>query len=177
MGNPEVSDLHLPVPADQQVAWLDIPVHQAGRMRGLQRSRGLREQVQGPRWAHRPLFQQLGQRRPVDQFHHQVRSDRRIGLVVVIDLRDARMRQRARVPCFGPEPGQLQPARTVPVAQQLHRHRPVQDKIRGPPDLTHPARSDTFVQPVPSPEQKPWRCLSTSHYYHNGCQYPVTSCK
>jgi hypothetical protein len=117
MGDPEISDLDLPVPADQQVTRLDIAVYQAGRMRSLQRSCGLSDQAHGPRWIHRPLVKQPGQRRPVYQFHHQIGSNRRIGLVVVIYLRDTRMRQRARVPCFGTEPGKLYPPCGVPEAQ------------------------------------------------------------
>jgi hypothetical protein len=40
-GNTEISDLHLPDPADQQVAGFDVAVYQAGRMRGLQSLGGL----------------------------------------------------------------------------------------------------------------------------------------
>jgi hypothetical protein len=44
-GNAEISDLQLPGPADQQVAWLDVAVYQAGRMRGLQGVGGLSHQA------------------------------------------------------------------------------------------------------------------------------------
>jgi len=117
MGNPEISDLQLSAPADQQVARLDVAVDQAGRVRRLQRSRGLRDQGHGPHWIQRARIQQPGERRPVHQFHHQVRSNRGVGLVVVVYLRDARMRQRACVPRLSAEPGQFYPLRGVPVAQ------------------------------------------------------------
>jgi hypothetical protein len=93
MGDPEISDLHLPALADQQVPRLDIAVYQAGRVRGLQCSRGLGDQVHRSRWIHRPLIEKPGQRRPVDQFHHQIGRKWRVGLVVVVHVRDTRVRQ------------------------------------------------------------------------------------
>jgi hypothetical protein len=91
MGNPEVGDLHLPALADQQVPRLDIAMDQARRMRGLQGPGDLSDQAHRSRRIYRSLIQQSGQRRPVDQFHHQVGRMRRSGVVVVIYRRDARV--------------------------------------------------------------------------------------
>jgi hypothetical protein len=170
MGNPEVGDLHLPALADQQIPRLDVAVHQASRMCGLQGPGCLGDQAHRPGWVYRSLIQQPGQRRPVDQFHDQVG---RIGLAVVIYLRDTRMRQRARMPGLGTEPGQVLPMFGISGPQQLHRHRPVQHEVCGTPNLAHPARGDTVVQPVSALKQQSGRYWDGIRYHHNGGHYPI----
>jgi hypothetical protein len=150
VGNPEISDLQLPARADQQIARLDIAVYHARRVRCLQGSGGLSDQSHGPRRIYRPFGQQAGQRRPVNQFHHQVGRMQRIGLAVVIDLRYPRMRQRARMPGLGAEPGQALLVVGVSRTQQFHRYRPVQHEVGATPDVAHPAHAHPVVQSVPA---------------------------
>ena len=148
MGDPEVGDLHLAGRADQQVPGLDVPVHQARRVRRLQARGGLGEHVHGVGGSQRPGRQHTRQGRPVHQLHHQVRRSRRAVLAVVVDLRDARMGHRPGVPGLGPEPGQHLRVLGVLRPQQLDRHRPAQHEIRRPPDLAHPAVGHTALQAV-----------------------------
>ncbi len=86
----KVGDLYLAARAQQQVGWLDVPVHQARRMRRGQPRGRLGDHVHGADGIQRPARQHLGQRRP-DQFHHQIRPVSGAGLTVVVDLGEARM--------------------------------------------------------------------------------------
>ena len=133
--------------AEQQVSWLDITVHQPGPVRGLQAGRRLCDHIHDPARIQRPSLEHLGQRRPVDQLHHQVRDP---GFPVVVDLRDARMRQRAGMPGLGPEPDQGLRVLGVLGAQQLDRHRSAEHLIGAFPDLAHAAGRDPALQPVPA---------------------------
>ena len=157
LGDPEVGDLHLPALADQQVPRLDIAVHQASRMRGLQGGGGLSDQAHRARRIKRSIVQQPGQRWPVDQFHHQVGRIRCSDLAVVVYRRDARMGQQPRIPGLGTEPGQAFLMSGVSGAQQLHRHRPIQHEVGSSPDLAHRACGDTVAQPIPPLEQQSGR--------------------
>jgi hypothetical protein len=56
---------------------------------------------------------------------------------------------------LGPEPGQAFLVVGVLRAEHLDRHPAVNGQIGTPPDLTHPARGDKHVQPVPVPKHKP----------------------
>jgi hypothetical protein len=62
---------------------------------------------------------------------------------------------------LGTEPGKAFLMFGISGLQQLHRHRPLQHEVCGPPDLAHPAPGDTVVQPVPAPEHPSGR-------YHHG---------
>jgi hypothetical protein len=149
-GNPEIGDLQLPGPADQQVAWLDVAVYQAGRMRGLQGFGGLGYQAHRVPGSQRSPVKQPGKRWPVDQFHHQVGGMPRLGPDVVIDLRDTGMRQRRRMPGLRAEPVQVLLLDGIPGPQQLYRDRPAKRHVGCAPDLAHPARGDTLVQSIPT---------------------------
>jgi len=175
VGNPEISDLQQPAAADKQVARLDVAVYQASRVRRLQGCGSLSDQVHRPPRIYRPPIQQPGQRRAVDQFHHEVGGIRRVGLAVVVYLRDPRMRQRASMPGLGAEPRQVVLMFVISGTQQLHRYRPLQHEVRGTPHLAHTARGDTAVQSVPVPEQEPGRYLNSGHCHHSGRHYPITT--
>jgi len=152
LGDTEISDLHVPCPADQQVAWFDVAVYQAGRVRCLQGAGGLSHQAHRVRRSERSPFKQPGERRPVDQFHHQVGGMWRLGPAVVIDLRDTRVRQRRRMPGLRTEPGQVLLMNGIPGPQQLHRDLPAKRRVSGAPDFPHPARSNKPVQSIPTSE-------------------------
>ena len=168
LGDPEVGDLHLPALADQQVPRLDIAVHQASGMRGLQGGGGLSDEAHRSRRIKRSLVQQPGQRWPVDQFQHQVGRIRCSDLLVVVYRRDARMGQQPGIPGLGSEPGQAFLMSGIAGPQQLHRHRPAQHEVGGPPDLTHRACGDTVVQPVPPLKQQSGRYRNAGHCPHGG---------
>jgi hypothetical protein len=150
LGNTEISDLQLPDPADQQVARFDVAVNKASGMRGLQRCGGLSDQAHRVRGSQRSLVKQPGNRRPVDQFHHQVGRMGRLGPAVVVDPRDTRMRQRRRVPGLRAEPDQVLLVDGISGPQQLYRDLPAKRRIGGAPDLAHPASSDETVQSIPT---------------------------
>ena len=52
---------------------LDVAVHQPGPVRGVQRGRGLRDHVAGEVGGQRLALDDLGERRPVDVLHDEVR--------------------------------------------------------------------------------------------------------
>jgi hypothetical protein len=63
--DPEVGDLHHAVAAGQQVPRLDVTVHQARPVRGMQAGGCLRDHIHDAGRIQRPAGQQPGQRRPV----------------------------------------------------------------------------------------------------------------
>lgn len=101
VGDPEVGDLQDAVIPEQQVAWLDVAVYHAGPVRRVECGGGLCDHVGGAERIKRSVVEQLGQRGAVHELHHQVRS---ACLAVVVDLGDARMAQRAGMPCLRAKP-------------------------------------------------------------------------
>ncbi len=149
LGDAEVGDLGGAVGHDQQVARLDVPVHDAGPVRGVKRAGRLRHDVEDDVRLQPPVpLEDLRQRLPVDQLHHQVRPAERAVLAVVEDPGDPRVRQRRRVPRLGPEPRPELLVVGVDAGHHLDRDRPAEEPVVTAPDLTHPAGSDPLDQRV-----------------------------
>jgi hypothetical protein len=150
----EIGDLGGAARGDDQVAGLDVAVHDAGLVRGVERPGRLADDVQGGvgREPARP-GQDRGQRLAVHQFHDQVGAAELRRLTVVVDPRDARMGQAGRVPGLGPEPGQEGLVAGPPGRQQLDRDGPVEQIILAAPHLAHAAGRDAVGQPVPAGQQ------------------------
>jgi hypothetical protein len=93
LGDPEVGELDLPGRRDEDVAGLDVAVHEAGGVSDLQGATGLLEHVQRMPQRQPPgALQHRVQRLAVDEFHHQVRGAAlavHVGLAVVVHARDA----------------------------------------------------------------------------------------
>ena len=149
LGDAEVGDLGGAVGHDQQVARLDVAVHDPGPVGGVQGAGGLGHDVQDDVGVQPPVaFQDLRQGLPVDQFHDQVGAAEGAFLAVVEDPGDARVRQRGRVAGLGPEPGPELLVARVHRGQHLDRDRPAQQLVAAPPDLAHPPGRDPLDQQV-----------------------------
>jgi hypothetical protein len=143
----EIRDPHGPVRGDHDVRRLDVPVDKPRAVRGLQARRHLGDDVHGPRRIQGAIIQHAFQRRPLDQFHHQV-GLAGPGLTVVIDPRDVLVRQRSGVQRLGLEPGPGFWLMGVGGMQQLDRDRPRQHRIGGSPHRAVPARTDYLIKQV-----------------------------
>ena len=111
LGDAEVGQLDHAVRADQQVARLDVAVHDAGPVRGRQPVGGLAEHVQRPVDGQRALVvQDRDQRLALDELHDQegelLGAAVVDGLAVVVDRGDVRVGQRRGVPGLVAEPGE-----------------------------------------------------------------------
>ena len=154
-GDPEVGDLDQAIQPDQQVPGLDVPVDQAGLVRGGQSPGRLGDDIHHVPGGQRPVVQDPGQGQPFHQLHDEVPRFRRPGFPVVEDLGDVRVRQRARMMRLGAEPGQPVLIIGVLRAQQLDRYSPVNGQVGTPPDIPHTAGRNERIQPVAVPQHKP----------------------
>ena len=124
-GDPEVGDLHDAVRPYEQVARLDVAVHDAAVVGGLQGGGGLRQHVEGAVDAEDAVpAQQRRQRLAVDELHDEPRP---VGqLAVVVDRRDPGVRQPCCVPGLGAEAGAELLVVDELGAQRLDRDRSVE---------------------------------------------------
>ncbi len=147
MGDSEVDQIGEVIRCEQDILRLDVAVHQAARVRGVQRSRHLRDDRGGParvEWTVRPqLVLEAG---ALDQSHVDVQDSVDVSEVVHRD--DVWLLQSRRHPRLAPEAllearvcGHLRP-------QHLDRHRPVLDGVVGAIHLTHAADTDQRIQLV-----------------------------
>ncbi len=162
-GDAEVGDDHVAVP-HHQVGRLDVPVDDAGPVRGLQRGQHLQRQAQGLQDGQRAApLQHRAQRLAGDQFHDQVGdragggSGRRapgrhvLGRPAGAEVVHA---DDAGVPQPGHHPGLVvEPLREAGFVQQrgfqdLDSHPAVEHLVLGEPDIAHRAAAEPFAQPV-----------------------------
>ncbi|GMA87035.1 hypothetical protein GCM10025868_22850 [Angustibacter aerolatus] len=100
-----------------EVAGLDVAVDEAGGVGGVQRVGGLLQQRHGGRGRHRAVAgQQRRERLAGHELHDEVGGA--VVLAVVVDLRDARVAERRRVPGLGAEPAEEPLVGGVLAAQQ-----------------------------------------------------------
>ena len=152
-GDAEVGDLDPAVRRDEQVARLDVTVHQSRRVGGVQGRGGLRDDVEHPVGGEHPLtLKDGGQRFTGDQLHDQVGAA--VFFAVVEDVRDALVVDQCGVPRLGTE--SLEEARIaeVFVLQDLDRDGASDDEVGGLPHLAHAANGDATGKLVPSPESE-----------------------
>ena len=152
LGDAEVGDLHLAGRGDQDVARLDVAVHQAGGVRDLQRAAGLLEHVQRvPQRQPAGALEHRVQRLAVDQLHHQVGGAAlavHVGLAVVVDAGDARVVEHRGGARLGAEPLDELGVRGELGLEHLDRDAAAQPAVDGLPHLAHAAGGDQPLQPV-----------------------------
>lgn len=151
LGDAEVPDLHRPVGVQHQVAGLDVAVDDALPVRRGQTGGGLARDVGDLLGVDRLLgLQQVPEAPALDQFHHQVEAvlpGTEVEHRHQVGVAQTRGRLRLQAEARG--------RRGVGLVaqQQLHRHGPPQDFVRGAPHLTHTATADGGYQPVPPSNQ------------------------
>jgi hypothetical protein len=134
---------------DQQVARLDVAVHDPGPVGGVQRAGRLGDDVKHDvRVEPAVPFEDLRQGLAVDQFHDEVGAAERAVLTVVEDPGDARVREGGGVARLGPEPGAELLVARVHRGQHLDRDRPTENLVAAPPDLTHATSGDPLDQRI-----------------------------
>ena len=153
LGDAEVGELHLTGGRDEDVARLDVPVHESDRVGGVEGTSGLLEHVE--RVPERQLTfagQHVGQGLAHDEFHHQVGQGAAGGgigdLPVVVHGRD---------PGVGDPGGDLglgtEPVHELGVGgelglEDLDRDPAVEHGVVGLPDLTHAAGGDQSLESI-----------------------------
>ncbi len=158
LAQPEVRQVDVLRPSrplvQQDVRGLDVPVHQADSVRGVQRGRHRGDDRRDPvRWQ-RPL---TAQQRPDVPAPHQAHGDEQhladlAGVVHRDDVRVLDGRRRPRLP------DEALPEHVVRAHRRRHdlqRHQPVQPLIARAEDHGHPARADLLLEPV-SPQPGAW---------------------
>ncbi len=155
-GDTEVGDLDHAVAADQQIARLNVAMHDTSPVRCPKGQRRLRDHVQDPLGVQPSLPRQHRQQgRTLDQLHHQIRGGIGLpGLAVVEDAGDAGMRQRGGAARLGPEPVEERPVFRELAAEELHGHRPPENLVRRPPHLAHAAAGEPVDQTVPTRQKR-----------------------
>ena len=147
VGDAEVGDLDLPVWADQDVARLDVAVHDAGRVRDRQRFADLADDVHRGLGVQPPLFaQHLPQVPALDELHH---DEVQIAVLTgVEDLRDVRVTQGGGGTCLTDEPGHERRVVGVLLLEELDRHPPIESFVDRLVDRAHAAGGDAANQPI-----------------------------
>jgi hypothetical protein len=153
-GDAEVGDLHPAVRGDQQIARLDVAVHEAGCVRGVQGGGGLRDDVEHPVGGeHMLAFEDGGERLTRHQLHDEERAA--LFFAVVEDVCDALVVDQRGVTRLRTEPLEKARVAQVLILQDLDRDGAPDHEVGGLPDLAHPADRDPGLQLVTSPEGEP----------------------
>ena len=152
LGDAEVGELHLPGRGDQDVARLDVAVHQARGVGDLQRAAGLLEHVECvPQRQPSGALDHGVQRLAVDQLHHQVGGAARVvelGLAVVVDAGDAGVVEHGDRAGLGAEPlDELGVGRELGL-EHLDGDLAAEPGVQALPHLAHAAGGDEPLQPV-----------------------------
>ena len=138
--DPEIGQLAAAVPADQHVVRLVVPVHHPPRMRrGQAQQRAVQHHQRRLRSGPALAFQDLPQRDPVHQLHHDRRPGRRLDILIQPD--HVRVIQRGQHRRLTAEHlSELGIRQQVP-AQVLDRHQGPRAVVPGQHHLTEPARA------------------------------------
>ena len=161
-GDAEVADLHPAFGQFHEVGGFDVAVHHPFAVRMVQGVGHLRHQMRRP--GDRQPFGVGGQQRAeggaLQQLHHEIRVP--VVLAEVVHDGDAGVLQRGRRLGLPPQPGDQRRVAGQLRQQDLDRHLPVQPLVEGRPHFAHAAPAQPFLQPVPSPQQRPGPDHSTS---------------
>ena len=138
-GDAEIGQLAGTLAIDQHVLRLVVPVHHPPRVRcGQAQQRALQHHQRGLRGGLALPGQDLPQRDPIDQLHHDRRPRRRLGILIQPD--HVRIIQRGQHPGLSAEhPRELRLIQQLP-AQVLHRHQTARGILPGQHYFTEPPR-------------------------------------
>ena len=140
-GQPEVQHFHRAVLADFDVRGLQVPMDDPLLVRGFEGVRDLRRDRERLVDGNRPADDPIGERRALDQLHHQ--GVYAVGVFEPVDLRDVRMIERREHPRFSPEAGEAIGIAGDGGQQDFDRDLAIERRVAGLVDLAHPARADS----------------------------------
>ena len=150
-GNAEVRDLDAPLGRDEQVARLDVAVHQPGIVCRVQRGCRLRDDVEHLVGGQHALpLEDRRESLPRHELHDQIGAS--ILFAVVEDVGDSLVVDERGMPSLGAEALQKSGVTEVLVFQDLDGDGAPDDQVGRLPDLTHPADGDPRRQLVPTTE-------------------------
>ena len=143
----EVHHLHLAGARDHHVRGLDVAVHDAVRVRGLQRRRDLLGELDGLHRRGRAAGrEERRERAPLDVLHHDVL---RVAVGAgVEDAHDVRVVQARRGLRLTAEPRDESGVAVERVEEDLDRDGAVERRVEAPEDLGHPALADPGLDGV-----------------------------
>ncbi len=149
LGDAEVGELDHAVGVDEQVAGLDVAVHDAVAMRVVEPAAGLGEHVHGGARRHRPaVAQQLGARVPVDELHDDELARRVAVRAEVEDLHDVRVHEPRGGERLALEARHEARVLGQVLGEQLDRHVALQPGVERELDRGHAADAEAAVEPV-----------------------------
>ena len=134
------------LPDQQDVGRLDVAVHQAFRVRGVERVGHLGEHVDRPLRRQRAAPQQRGEVDALDQPHVQEQAS--ADLAVVVDRDDVRLGQLRGERRLPPEPAAVLGIGRELLLEPLDGDGPVALHVERAEDLAHAAPADQRVEPV-----------------------------
>ena len=147
VGDAEVDQIREVIRREEDVLRLDVAVHQAVGVRGVQSGRHLRDDRRGPRRLQRPVRPQLVlQAAALDQPHVDVEHS--VDVAEVVHRDDVRFLQPRSYPRLAPETFLVARISGHLRAQELDGHHPLPDGVVGAVHLTHPTDTDQRVQLV-----------------------------
>jgi hypothetical protein len=146
-GQPEVGEIDVLVLVEQHVRGLDITVHEALGVGGVQRACHLAADRQcSGRFERTFRAQQLAKVGPDDEAHRQVEAA--VDVAGVVDRHHVRMLERHRELGLSGEPLAEAVVELELGRNQLERHRSLEPQVVSPVDDTHPAPADHFLKPI-----------------------------
>ena len=140
LGQPEVEDLGVAPGRHEDVGRLDVAVHDALHVRGIEGVRQLRPEVEDALGAQGAPADARPQRLALEQLHHQeVAAVMLANVVNRADVRVVERRGGARLPA---EPGDRLLVLGERLRQELECHLPAEPRVLGPIDLAHATLAD-----------------------------------
>ena len=140
LGQPEIKDLRVLCPCEEQIARLDVAVNDACRVGGLQTIDDFQRQRNEVPLIERAALQTLPQRFAFQILHDDERST--VVVAEVVDGADVRVAEGGRGPCLTPESDQGVGRVRGRAAQELHRDEAIQAGIDGFIDDAHATVGD-----------------------------------
>ena len=147
----EVEHLRLPAARDEDVRRLDVAVHDALGVRGIERVGDLDRDVERAIEGQRPARDLFLERAAVEQLHHHVLLA--VVLADVVQRADVRMVQRRGDARLATEPVERLAARGQLRRQELQRDVPPEPHVFGAVDDAHPSAAKAVDDPVRADER------------------------
>jgi hypothetical protein len=146
LGEPEVEHFHVPVRCDLHVGRLQIPVHDAAFVGGLESLGDLPGNAEGLVNRQRAAPQSIGEVLSLDQFHHQRAVPS--GLLEAVHRGNGGMGDRREHLRFAFEPRHALGIVRNRRRQHLDSHLAMQDGVGRAVDLSHSSGADLLRDPV-----------------------------